>query len=52
MALTGLIDLITEVAAKRTAREGKTEAETPKQSQADLPTILAIFAQFHDFFAG
>jgi hypothetical protein len=29
MALKNLIDLIAEVAAKRAAREGKTEGETP-----------------------
>lgn len=29
MALSNLIDLIAEVAAKQTAREGKTKEETP-----------------------
>ncbi|SFE85747.1 hypothetical protein SAMN04515678_11942 [Roseivivax sediminis] len=29
MALANLIDLIAEVAAKRTAREGNTKADTP-----------------------
>lgn len=42
MALTNLIDLIAEVAAKRVAQEGKTEAETPKQAYTLWRVILAI----------
>ncbi len=49
MALTNLIDLIAEVAAKRTAREGKTKAETPKPVWVELHRNLAILGRFHDF---
>jgi len=49
MALTNLIDLIAEVAAKRTAREGKTEAETPKPVRIGSHPNLAMLGRFHGF---
>ncbi|MFT6091865.1 hypothetical protein [Sulfitobacter sp.] len=49
MALTNLIDLIAEVAAKRTAREGKTEAETPKQVSIGSHPNLAFLGRLLDF---
>ncbi|WP_158234156.1 hypothetical protein [Oceaniglobus indicus] len=52
MALTNLIDLIAEVAAKRIAKEGKTGEDTPEQARTVFPPILAIFGRFHDSFAG
>ncbi|WP_281985122.1 hypothetical protein [Thalassorhabdomicrobium marinisediminis] len=42
MALANLIDLIAEVAAKRTAREGNTKAETPEQACSLWWPIMAI----------
>ncbi len=42
MSLANIIDLIAEVAAKRTAREGKTKVETPKQALILCSAILAI----------
>lgn len=42
MALTNLIDLIAEVAAKRTTREGRTKPETPEQAGWLWQRIAAI----------
>ncbi|MDO6458990.1 hypothetical protein Q4494_18085 [Celeribacter halophilus] len=42
MALSNLIDLIAEVAAKQTAREGKTKEETPGSV---LPRLLKIWTR-------
>lgn len=40
MALTNLIDLIAEVAAKRAAREANSKADTPDEVRLLCPQIL------------
>ena len=56
MALANLIDLIAEVAAKRTAREGNTKADTPdavvtlcRWIRADLWNARHIFIRISVF---
>lgn len=48
MALTNLIDLIAEVAAKRTAREGRTKPETPEQAGFLWRLIAAMLGHTDD----
>ena len=47
MALTNLIDLIAEVAAKRAAREAKAKADTPDEVRSHWPLILAKTRNLH-----
>lgn len=47
MNLSNLIDLIAEVAAKNTAREGKSRTDAPDQAGLIMQTILAIFGRVH-----
>ena len=50
MSLANIIDLIAEVAAKRTAREGKTKVETPEQAFMLCGAILAIVRRLRRIF--
>lgn len=52
MALANLIDLIAEVAAKRTAREGNKKANTPDAVVALCRWILAILWSARHIFIG
>jgi hypothetical protein len=45
MNLSRLIDLIAEVAAKRTAREGKNEADKPSGTFCIIMKILSVVWQ-------
>lgn len=47
MALTNLIDLIAEVAAKRAAREANSKADTPDEVRSLWPLILAKTRNLH-----
>lgn len=50
MALANLIDLIAEVAAKRTAREGKNDHDASEQTISAYRTILAFWRRLACFF--
>lgn len=47
MALTNLIDLIAEVAAKRAAQEAKAKADTPDEVRSHWTLILAKTRNLH-----
>lgn len=51
MALANLIDLIAEVAAKRTAREGKNDRDASEQTWPGCRAIQA-FLRRHELFFG
>ena len=51
MNLSKLIDLIAEVAAKRTAREGKNEADNPSGTLCIFMKILSVVWQDMPCFA-
>lgn len=52
MALANLIDLIAEVAAKRTAREGNTKADTPDAVALLCQSIRAVLWSGCHIFIG